>query len=108
MLTEMGLSSDTLEIHTRESMLLDAQASLDHALKSANTLYATEQDHAGTKLTRRRSMASSSSGGLHSDNGERRDRMVSCIQFRMVLCVGAPNRRLHELECKLLYVKNTL
>ncbi|KAJ2959115.1 hypothetical protein NQZ79_g5400 [Umbelopsis isabellina] len=100
MLTEMGLSSDTLEIHTRESMLLDAQASLDHALKSANTLYATEQDHAGTKLTRRRSMASSSSGGLHSDNGERRDRMsanYSMSKIRYKPDAKPILRKLHEL-----------
>ncbi|KAI9286334.1 hypothetical protein BC943DRAFT_321759 [Umbelopsis sp. AD052] len=75
MLTEMGL--DTIEHHTRESMLLTAQASLDHALKSANTLYANETEHNGVKLSRRRSMASSSSGGIHSENGEKKERMAS-------------------------------
>ncbi|KAG2180057.1 hypothetical protein INT43_003844 [Umbelopsis isabellina] len=100
MLTEMGLSSDTFENHTRESMLLDAQASLDHALKFANTLYTTEQDHSGTKLTRRRSMASSSSGGLHSDNGERRDRTsanYSVSKIRYKPDAKPILRKLHEL-----------
>lgn len=74
MLTEMGL--DTIEHHTRESMLLTAQASLDHALKSANIIYANENEHNGGKLSRRRSLASSSSGGIHSENGEKKERMV--------------------------------
>jgi hypothetical protein len=74
MLTEMGL--DTIEYHTRESMLLTAQASLDHALKSANTIYANESEHNGVKLSRRRSLASSSSGGIHSENGEKKERLV--------------------------------
>ncbi|KAH8556918.1 hypothetical protein BGW37DRAFT_474776 [Umbelopsis sp. PMI_123] len=73
MLTEMGL--DTIEYHTRESMLLTAQASLDHALKSANTIYANESEHNGVKLSRRRSLASSSSGGIHSENGEKKERL---------------------------------
>jgi len=75
MLTEMGLSMDTIETHTRESMLLNAQASLDHALKSANNIYANETDHNGVKLSRRRSLASSSSGGIHSESSEKKERM---------------------------------
>jgi PIN domain nuclease of toxin-antitoxin system len=76
MLTEMGLSLDTIENNTRESMLLNAQASLDHALKSANNIYANEAEHNGAKLSRRRSLASSSSGGIQSESSEKKERMV--------------------------------
>ncbi|CAO3660876.1 unnamed protein product [Umbelopsis vinacea] len=75
MLTEMGLSLDTIENNTRESMLLNAQASLDHALKSANNIYANEAEHNGAKLSRRRSLASSSSGGIQSESSEKKERM---------------------------------
>ncbi|KAI9007421.1 hypothetical protein CLU79DRAFT_778638, partial [Phycomyces nitens] len=79
MLKEMGISDD-LKPHSRETILMNAEASLDSAIKSANSLYADQDGNANNfyrfSTGRRPSLASNHS--THSSNSgiepEKRDR----------------------------------
>jgi hypothetical protein len=102
MLTEMGLSPT--DSHTKEAILVEAQASLDEAIREANIIVYTEASgslsssttssipqHRGL-LHRRSSVASSASDRSASEGGggglqgvyDRRERLVSGLVY---LCV---------------------
>ncbi|KAG0169579.1 hypothetical protein DFQ28_003556 [Apophysomyces sp. BC1034] len=85
MLKDLGLS----ESQARETLLLNAEASLDSAIKSASNLYATEY-----RYQRRPSIASTSSLSIDQDRRERQPiRLASKIRYK-----PDPKRILRQLN----------
>ncbi|KAF7730707.1 hypothetical protein EC973_001656 [Apophysomyces ossiformis] len=88
MLKDLGLT----ESSTRESLLLNAEASLDSAIKSASSLYATEY-----RYPRRPSMASTSSMSMSMDQ-DRRERTLPARFASKIRYKPDPKRILRQIN----------